>query len=241
NPQPDFHFRLPLLQFARLFVVVVRRNSPTAKFVPICSRFLTLAASDPNLNPHHLADRPDRAPDMEALPGAVLCRGALRCHARPPGERSSNSFDRTVEASPPMRVTSPGHRPIFLLSPRSLLHRYARRCPKEATPNRLARDAPDNPQQLLKIPAIGLVSDVHGFGKDHLSSSLFNPFIITPVFYFPDFLNPVRSRRDPFYLLHFTEQLFRLGSQDQFEPALFDIVHGGCEITVGQSTDSGDE
>src|SRR6516162_580456 len=93
-------------------VVVVRRNSPTAKFMPIWSRFLTLAASDPNLNPHHLADRPDRAPDMEALPGAVLCRGALRCHARPPGERSSNSFDRTVEASPPMRVTSPGHRPI---------------------------------------------------------------------------------------------------------------------------------
>src|SRR5262249_6122834 len=41
-----------------------------------------------------------------------------------------------------------------------------------------------------------------------------------------------------FHLLHLTQQLFRLGSQDQLDPPFFNLLDGGCEITLGERDDT---
>src|SRR5215831_13007950 len=87
---------------------------------------------------------------IEALPGAVPCRGAFPYRAGPLGERPTDSPDRTVEASPPKRVTSQARKPVLSFSPPSLPQRYPRRCPKEPTPNRSERGAPDSRQHFRK-------------------------------------------------------------------------------------------
>jgi hypothetical protein len=84
--------------------------------------------------------------------------------------------------------------------------------------------------------------DVHGFGEGYLSHSLLNPFVVSPVFYFPDFLTLGSPRRDPFRLLHLTEQLSRLDSNDQLNPSpLLDLIDGGGEIRLRKSNDPRDE
>src|SRR5262249_12609973 len=90
----------------------------------------------------------------------------------------------------------------------------------------------------VKLIAIKQVLDVHGHGKGNLSYKLLSPFLGSPFLYFPDFLALGSRHREPFHLLHLTQQLFRLGSQDQLDPPFFNLLDGGCEITLGERDDT---
>src|SRR6266849_6703053 len=71
-------------------------------------------------------------------------QGVFPYRARSLGELPSNSSDRTVEASPPIRATSPTRKPVLSFSPPLLQQRYPRRCPKESAPNRSELGARDS-------------------------------------------------------------------------------------------------
>jgi hypothetical protein len=74
--------------------------------------------------------------------------------------------------------------------------------------------------------------DIHGDGKSRLSCSLLNPFVRSPFFNFPDLLL-ISPQYSPGHLLHFTEQLFRVGSQDRAHPQFLDLFDSRSEISLG--------
>ena len=97
--------------------------------------------------------------------------------------------------------------------------------------------APDNPQRFGK----GYCAQ-EGIGHSWLwkrQSQLkpAQPIRLHPNFLLPRFPSILCARGDdPFHLLHFTEQLFRLGSQDKLDPALFDRSTAVAKSPWGKET-----
>jgi hypothetical protein len=145
-----------------------------------------------------------------------------------------------VEASPTIRATNPA-RSTILSFPASQPQRYPRRCPKQAALNHSERGAPDSRQRFLQgcchRACIGCLLT----GQRPFQPRPAQPIRRLPKFQVPRFPSFCQFAARSLPLVQSTEQLFRLGSQDQPDILLLCVVDGGAEIIVGANNDPRDE
>ena len=68
-----------------------------------------------------------------------------------------------------------------------------------------------------------------------------DPFVLTPVFYFPDFLNLVCRGATPFTCSILQSSSSASDPRISPTPLCLIVVYGGCEITMGEGDDPRDE